>query len=73
MIALADARPQLAVDERAQADQRDPHVVYWIAAALAAAREPAKARASAVRAAAFHGIALEYGLARVKARALATS
>jgi tetratricopeptide (TPR) repeat protein len=72
-IALAESRPRLAVAELAQANQRDPRVLFLSAVALRAAGEPQQARAAARKVAELNILSLHYGYVRGKAQALVGS
>jgi tetratricopeptide (TPR) repeat protein len=71
MIASAEKSWKTAVVELAQANQNDPRVLYLAAIALQGSGDAAKAKAMAVKAAEFNGLALNYGYVRTKAKELA--
>jgi hypothetical protein len=73
LIALADKQYAAAAGELAQANQRDPRVLYHAALALQGAGDAKAARAMAARAADFNGLSFIYGYVLTKAKSLAAA
>jgi len=71
MVALETKQWKTAADELAHANLRDPRVLYLAAIALAGEGDAKAAKAMALRAADFNGLAPDYAYVRAKAKALA--
>src|SRR3569833_88286 len=71
MVALETKQWKTAADELAHANLRDPRVLYLAALALAGEGDAKAAKAMALRAAGFNGLAPDYAYVRAKAKALA--
>jgi tetratricopeptide (TPR) repeat protein len=67
LIALAEKRADVAVQEFGAANQQDPTVLYLTAVALRQAGDTRKAAAFAAKAAKFNGLAFNYAYVRTKA------
>jgi tetratricopeptide (TPR) repeat protein len=72
LIALAEKRPEIAVQELSGANQQDPNVLYLTAVALRQAGDTGKAATFAAKAAKFNGLAFNYAYVRTKAGKLVT-
>ena len=67
LIALAEKRPDAAIQDLSRANQQDPRVLYLMAVAWRDAGNSQKAAAFAAKAAKFNGIAFNYAYVRAKA------
>ncbi|HEY6034296.1 MAG TPA: tetratricopeptide repeat protein [Kofleriaceae bacterium] len=70
MVALETKQWKTAADELAHANQRDPRVLYLAALALKGEGDAKGAKAMALRAADFNGLAPDYAYVRASAKAL---
>jgi len=70
MVALETKQWKTAADELAHANQRDPRVLYLAALALKGEGDAKGAKAMALRAADFNGLAPDYAYVRANAKAL---
>jgi tetratricopeptide (TPR) repeat protein len=68
LIALAENRPSVAVEEFTRANQQDPRILYLTGQAWQAAGNSEKATAFVRKAADFNGLAFNYAYVRTKAK-----
>jgi tetratricopeptide (TPR) repeat protein len=71
LIAIAEKQWKVAITELGQATPHDPRIYYLTAVAQQGAGDMAAAKRSALRAASFNGLALNYPYVRAKAKTLA--